>query len=296
MPINQAEKILSNYRLLGFRNGGSHATFLIASTGKTFEIPLHQLLSSPIIDQLSKEETKHVYRRHYSRGEVSTSYELNDRHQASWLIYTSLNLLLLVLFIFTGIAATKLIHLENLDIIVTPGLFLYPLTFLIVDMLNELYGLKLARKAILLAFAGNAITILLLSASTLLPGLENWALDTPYGQVVDHIGAVLLASSISFLCSEYVNSYLLCKIKELTDSKFLFLRVFLSTLFAVIIDSFLFCFIAFYGSLDNADIMTMVLVQIAIKIFLAFLNILPAYGARALFAKYVPSPSSPSRA
>lgn len=88
--------------------------------------------------------------------------------------------------------------------------------------------------------------------------------------------------------SEYVNSYLPSKIKALTHSRLLFLRVFLSTLFAVIFDSFLFCFIAFYGVLENPDILKMIYIQIAVKVILAFFNILPAYGARALFRRYVP--------
>ncbi len=107
--------------------------------------------------------------------------------------------------------------------------------------------------------------------------------------VIQQVSSVLIASAVSFLVSEYVNAYLLYKIKELTNSRFLFLRVFLSTLFTVILDSFLFCFIAFYGTLDNADILKMVYVQIAIKVILAFINILPAYGARALFRRYIPA-------
>jgi uncharacterized integral membrane protein (TIGR00697 family) len=274
MTINEC----GDCKVLGFKDSGTRATIMIASTGKTFDIRLSDLLKSEIMDKLSRQEIKHVFRRHYSRDSTTTAYELHDRHEASWIVYTALNIMLLLLFVFTGIAATKLVYIEWLDIIVTPGLFLYPLTFLIVDVLNESYGLKLARKAIFFAFAGNASIILLLGMSTLLPGLP----------VVKHICAVLLASSISFLFSEYVNSYLLCKIKELTHSRFLFLRVFLSTLCAVILDSFLFCFIAFYGALENADILKMVYVQIAIKIILAFFNILPAYGARAMFRRYVP--------
>lgn len=277
----------NHYKVLGFKDGGTQATIMIASTGKTFDIRLRDLLKSEVIDKLSREEIKHIFRRHYSRDSISTAYELNDRNEASWMVYTALNLTLLLLFIFTGIAATKLIYIDWLDIIVTPGLFLYPLTFLIVDMLNESYGLKLARKAILFAFSGNALIILLLAFSTLFPGFPSWELDTPYSAVITHISSVLIASSVSFLVSEYVNSYLLCKIKELTNSRFLFLRVFLSTLFAVILDSFLFCFIAFYGTLDNSDILKMVYVQIAIKVILAFFNILPAYGARALFRRYI---------
>jgi uncharacterized PurR-regulated membrane protein YhhQ (DUF165 family) len=63
--------------------------------------------------------------------------------------------------------------------------------------------------------------------------------------------------------------------------------VFFSTFFAVIIDSFIFCFIAFYGAMDNSDILNMVYVQIAIKLCFAVFNVLPAYGARSLFRKYV---------
>ena len=97
----------------------------------------------------------------------------------------------------------------------------------------------------------------------------------------------LIASLISFLVSEYVNTYLLCKIKELTNSRFLFLRVFLSTFIAVIIDSFLFCFLAFYGVMETSVILDMIVIQILIKVSFAFFNVFPAYGMRALLNKYM---------
>lgn len=65
------------------------------------------------------------------------------------------------------------------------------------------------------------------------------------------------------------------------------MRVFFSTFFAVIIDSFIFCFIAFYGSMENDEILNIVYVQIVIKMCFAVFNVLPAYGARSLFKKYV---------
>lgn len=161
------------------------------------------------------------------------------------------------------------------------------MTFLIVDLLNESYGLRLARRAIYFAFASNASILILLSITGYLPGLPGWRLNEPYGEVISHVSSALVASSVSFLFSEYVNSYLLCKIKRLTSSRYLFLRVFFSTFFAVIIDSFIFCFIAFYGAMENRDILNIVYVQIAIKMCFAVFNIFPAYGARFLFKKYV---------
>jgi uncharacterized integral membrane protein (TIGR00697 family) len=257
------------------------------STGKIIKLKLNEVLRSEIIDNLNKTEIKDIYRKYYSGGAAPTTYEMNDRHERSWMIYVGLNVILLGLYIFTNIAATKLIYLEALDLVLPPAVFFYPLTFLVVDLLNETYGLRLARRALIFAFASNALIVLLLNAVTYLPGLPGWKLDTPYTEVVTHVSSVLVASSVSFLFSEYVNSYLLCKIKELTNSRFLFLRVFFSTFFAVIIDSFIFCFIAFYGTMDNSDIIKIIYAQIAIKICFAFFNILPAYGARSLFKKYI---------
>lgn len=275
------------YKLLGFENGKSFAVIMIISTGKIVKIKLSELLRSEILDDLSKAEVKEVYKKFYSRGAAPTAYEIADRHEGLWIVYVALNLLLFTLYVFANIAAAKLIYVKQFDVVVTPGVFLYPLTFLIVDLLNEFYGLRLARKSILFSFAGNAFVIILLGIVSHLPGLSSWGMDLHYGKLVSHVLSVLVASSVSFLCSEYINSYLLCRIKELTSSRFLFLRVFFSTFFAVIIDSFIFCFIAFYGTMENREILNMMYVQIAIKMCFAVFNVLPAYGARSLFKKYV---------
>ena len=275
------------YKLLGFEKNQNLVIIMVISTGKIIKVKINEILRSEIIDDLSKAETRDIYRKYYSGGAALTTYEINDRHEKSWMAYVALNLTLFALYIFTNIAATKLVYITSLDITITPGVFIYPLTFLVVDILNESYGLRLARRAILFAFASNAFILILLTGTSYLPGLSGWRLDTPYTEVITHVSSALIASCISFLFSEYVNSYLLCKIKKLTNSRFLFLRVFFSTFFAVIIDSFIFCFIAFYGTMENSDILKIVYIQIAIKMCFAIFNILPAYGARSLFKKYI---------
>jgi uncharacterized integral membrane protein (TIGR00697 family) len=277
----------SRYRLLGFEKSNNLAVVMVVSTGKVVKIKLGDLIKSEVMDDFNKIEVKDVYRKFYSGGQALTAYEISDRHERSWMTYVALNLALFAIYIFTNVSAAKLVYLEYFEVVVTPGVFLYPLTFLIVDLLNESYGLRLARRAILFAFASNAFILVLLTVTGHLPGLPTWKLDESYSEVISHVSSALLASSVSFLFSEYVNSYLLCKIKKLTSSRFLFLRVFFSTFFAVIIDSFIFCFIAFYGAMDNSDILNIVYVQIAIKLCFAVFNVLPAYGARSLFGKYV---------
>ena len=277
----------SGYKLLGFDNHKSRVIVMVVATGKVINVKLSELISSEVMDNFNPAEVKTIHKKLYSQEGSVTAYDFKDRHERSWMIYVVLNLLLFTLYIFTSIAATKPIFLEWPGIVVTPGAFLYPLTFLIVDVLNESYGLRLARRAIFFAFVSNALIIAMLSVTTYLPGLSDWKLDEPYNQVIGHLSSVLIASLISFLVSEYVNTYLLCKIKELTNSRFLFLRVFLSTFIAVIIDSFLFCFLAFYGVMETSVILDMIVIQILIKVSFAFFNVFPAYGMRALLNKYM---------
>jgi len=291
LKVDNVERENGRYKLLGFENGKGLAVIMVMSTGtgKVIKIKISELLRSEIIDDLSKVEIKSIYKKFYSQGSALTVYDVADRHENSWMVYVALNFLLFTLCMFTNIAAAKLVYIDWLDVVVTPGVFLYPLTFLIVDMLNEFYGICLARKAIFLTFIANGLITVLLGATSYLPGLSGWDLDSAYGEVMSHVLSVLVASSISFVFSEYVNSYLLSKIKQLTNSRFLFLRVFCSTFFAAILDSFIFCFIAFYGSMSNAEILNIIYVQIAIKMCFAIFNILPAYGARSLFKRYVVS-------
>ena len=277
----------TRYKLLGFENDKNVVIVMIIATGKLMKIKLSELVSSEVMTDLNPTEVKTIHKKFYSQQACMTTYDFKDRHERSWMMYVALNMLLFTLYIFTNIAALKPIFLEWPGIVVTTGTFLYPLTFLVVDMLNEFYGLRLARRAIWFAFVSNGLIIFMLTATTYFPGLAGWALDGPYTQVIGSLSAVLIASLVSFLVSEYVNSYLLCKIKELTNSKYLYVRVFLSTFCAVIIDSVLFCFLAFYGVMETDDLVGMLIVQILIKVIFAFVNVLPAYGARALFKRYV---------
>ncbi|CAH0237924.1 queuosine precursor transporter [Pseudomonas brassicacearum] len=275
------------YKLLGFEKSKSLAIIMVISTGRVVKIKLNELLKSEIIDDLAKVELREIYKKFYSGGAAVTAYEMSDRHERSWMVYVVLSFILFVLYMLANISAAKLVYIEQFDVVVTPGVFLYPLTFLAVDILNESYGLRLARKAILFVCASNAFVLMVLSFTSWLPGSPGWQLDEHFGEVINHMLSVLVASSASFLLSEYVNSYLLSRIKELTNSRFLFLRVFLSTFIAVIVDSFLFCYIAFHGSLQNQEILQIVYVQIVIKMFFSIFNVFPAYAARSLFKKYV---------
>ena len=80
---------------------------------------------------------------------------------------------------------------------------------------------------------------------------------------------------------------MLCKIKELTNSRYLYIRILSSIFVASVIDSVVFCFIAFSGLMTNEQIIGIIAVQVIIKLAYAIVNVFPAYGARYLFNKYL---------
>ncbi|WP_237713124.1 queuosine precursor transporter [Serratia sp. M24T3] len=251
------------------------------------KIDIKELEKSEIIDELSIHEIKSVYRKIYSSGSDTTSvYEYEDRNEKSWMLYAVLVLLLSIFYIFSNLSAAKPVYIESFDLIVTPGTFIYPFSFLVIDLLSEFYGLKLARRAIYLSLFSNLTIVLLLSISTMLPIIPSWGLNNAYDSLISQVLSAVLASSLSFFLSEYVNSYVLCKIKRMTNSRYLFIRIFFSTLTAAIIDSFVFCLVAFYGKLSTEEIIKMAVVQIIIKFGYAFFNVFPAYLSRYYFNRY----------
>lgn len=96
---------------------------MVMTTGKVIKVKLNELVGSEIVDNLNKVEIKDIYRKFYSGGSAVTAYEVSDRHERSWMAYVVLNLMLFGLYIFTNVAAAKLVHIELFDIVVTPGLF-----------------------------------------------------------------------------------------------------------------------------------------------------------------------------
>ena len=184
-------------------------------------------------------------------------------------------------------AGVKPVEIDLINLTIPAAIFAYPLTFILVDILNEFYGLKMARRAIFLTFRSNICFVFLLWVTTIMPSLDEWDMSYAYNKFVSDITSVLIASSVSYLISENINSYLLCKIKYLTNSKFLYIRVITSTAAAAAVDSVLFITIAFYGVFDQIIIERMIIAQFIIKMIYAIIGVIPIYGSRCLFNKYI---------
>ncbi|SNY85534.1 queuosine precursor transporter [Serratia sp. JKS000199] len=276
------------FKLLGFtRHGTIAANVMVLATGKTITMGLNELADSEISEDLSRHELQALYRKLYGDNQQKTAYELSDRHERSWYAYLIITVALSVIYIFSTLCGVKPIQIPVLNLITPPAIFIYPLTFILVDILNEFYGLRLARRTIIISFIANLTFVLGVWVTTLVPSIPQWEYSETYNGIVHSIMAVLVASSAAYLISENVNSYLLCKIKELTNSRYLFVRVITSTVIASAIDSVVFCTLAFYNVLSRDIIKTMILSQFLIKVVYALLGVGPIYATRSLFNRYI---------
>lgn len=276
------------FKLLGFtRHGTIAANVMVLATGKTITMGLNELADSEISEDLSRHELQALYRKLYGNNQQQTAYELSDRHERSWYAYLIITVALSVIYIFSTLCGVKPVQIPTLGLIIPPAIFIYPLTFILVDILNEFYGLRLARRAILVSFMANLIFVLSIWVTTLVPSIPQWGHSQTYNSIVHSIMAVLVASSAAYLISENVNSYLLGKIKELTNSRYLFVRVITSTMVASAVDSVVFCTLAFYNVLSWDIIKTMILSQFLIKEVYALVGIGPIYATRYLFNRYI---------
>ncbi len=171
---------------------------------------------------------------------------------------------LVALLLISNIAATKLIIIG--PFIMDGGAILFPLTYIIGDILAEVYGLKAAKRAIFTAFVMSVLAALTFLAVQYLPGAPEYANQASFEAVLGFVPQIVIASLAAFLCGQLVNAVVLIKIKQKWGEKNLWARLIGSTVAGQTIDTIIFCTIAFYGTLTGGAFLNYVLVGIAYKV------------------------------
>ena len=157
------------------------------------------------------------------------------------------------LLLISNIGAVKLIAAG--PIITDGGVFLFPLTYIVGDVLSEIYGFRAARRAILTAMALQVIAALTFWAATAAPSAPGWTGQEAYASVVGFVPRIVLASVLAFLAGELMNSYVLVWIKRRTNERYLWVRLIGSTVAGELLDTSIFCTVAFAGVISTAELL-----------------------------------------
>lgn len=160
--------------------------------------------------------------------------------------------------IISNLAATKLINIGGF--ILDGGAVLFPLVYILGDILTEVYGFKYARRAIWTGFAAILLALLAFTIVRYLPAAPEYRDQLAYEAVLGFFPRIVLASLVAYLVGEFMNSYVLAKLKIKTKGKKLWLRLIGSTFVGEFFDTVIFCLIAFSGVIGGVDMLNYILV------------------------------------
>lgn len=188
------------------------------------------------------------------------------------------------LLLISNIAATKLIVVGPL--IMDGGAILFPLTYIIGDILAEVYGLKRAKRAIFTAFGISILAALTFLAVQYLPGAPAYTNQEAFEAVLGFVPQIVVASLAAFLCGQFINAYVLTKVKEKWGDKHLWVRLLSSTVAGQLVDTTIFCTIAFFGTLTGLDFLNYVLVGVVYKIAMEIILLPVTYRVIAFIKRH----------
>jgi hypothetical protein len=153
------------------------------------------------------------------------------------------------------------------------GVLFFPISYVFGDILTEVYGYARSRRVIWAGFAGLAFAAFMSAVVVWLPPAPFWNNQAAYEIAFGSTWRIAAASLLAFLCGEFVNSFVLAKMKILTRGRWLWTRTIGSTLFGEGVDSLLFYPLAFWGGglIPDNRLPQIMLVQFVSKVGLEVL-------------------------
>lgn len=148
------------------------------------------------------------------------------------------------------------------------GVLFFPISYLFGDILTEVYGYKRSRKVIWAGFGALIFASLMALVVTNLPAAKTMSAEqqAAVNLIFGQTPRIVLASLLAFWIGEFVNSFVLAKLKLLTKGRFLWTRTVGSTILGEIADSAIFYPVAFFGTWSNEQLISVMIGNYFIKV------------------------------
>ena len=176
-------------------------------------------------------------------GQV-TDYQLRSLYPLIAAIFCSLLLI-------SNIGATKFIDFGPIK--TDGGAFLFPLTYILGDLLTEVYGFKAARRIIFTGFGIGILAGLTFWLVQISPAADGWENQAAFESILGFVPQIVAASVLAFLCGQLSNSWTLVWIKQRTNGNKLWARLIGSTIVGELVDTFVFTLVASLGRLSLSE-------------------------------------------
>ncbi|AOY56785.1 queuosine precursor transporter [Desulfococcus multivorans] len=180
---------------------------------------------------------------------------------SQWFIATTA--VFITALITANIIAVKLISFAGW--ILPAAVIIFPVSYIVGDILTEVYGYRQARRVIWLGFCCNLIAVAAIWIGGTLPAAGFWDAQSAYDRILGYTPRLLAASFAAYLVGEFTNAYILAKMKIATGGRWLWTRTIGSTLVGQGLDSTVFITLAFAGTIPPSGIITAVATQWLVK-------------------------------
>ncbi len=177
--------------------------------------------------------------------------------------FMAAGLLFTVCLIVANIIEQKLIRIGPIE--ATAGLLIFPVSYIVNDLIAEVWGYRKARLIIWYGFAMNFLAVIIFRLSIWVPGSENFTHGDAFNLVLGNTLRITLASFAAFLVGSFLNAYVMSKMKILQRGRGFSIRAVVSTLIGEGADSIVFFTLAFYAIIPTKDMLVLVATQTAMK-------------------------------
>jgi queuosine precursor transporter len=163
------------------------------------------------------------------------------------------------------------------------GILFFPLSYVIGDVLTEVYGYANARRCVWMGFGALLFMAVMSYVVVAMPPAAGWEGQAAYESVFGSTWRIVAASILAFWAGEFVNSFVLAKMKILTAGKHLWSRTIGSTFFGQAVDSLIFYPVAFLGIWSTEQVLAVMVTNWLLKVLWEALLTPVTYGVVGWF-------------
>jgi len=178
-------------------------------------------------------------------------------------VFMMLGMLFTVCLIISNIVGQKLIEIGGID--VTAGLIIFPVTYIINDLIAEVWGYRKMRLVIWGGFSLNFLAVIVFRLSIWAPASIHFAYQNSFALILHNAERITVASFIAFLFGSFLNAYVMSKMKIIQRGRHFSVRAVVSTIVGEGADSLVFFTIAFSGVLHHRALLMLIITQTALK-------------------------------
>lgn len=148
----------------------------------------------------------------------------------------------------------------------TTAIIIFPLSYILGDILTEVYGYGPTRRIIWSGFAASVLMVIFLEISVQMPPAPGWPNELAYEAILHQVPRTVGASLMAYLLGEFANSFVLAKLKVATSGRMLWLRTIGSTLVGQAVDTTVFIVLAFWGTFPPGVVLEIIVSAYIFKV------------------------------